>query len=380
MLPLLVGAAACADRAPTQPVPVEPDSVAVRFTVVASGLAAPTELTAPPNDARLFVTEQAGRVRILRGGQLLDTPFLDITARVRSGGERGLLGLAFHPQYAATGEFFVSYTDLNGNSRVERYRASSDPDRADAASGRLVLAVEQPFSNHNGGQIAFGPDGMLYIALGDGGSGGDPQGHGQNRNTLLGSLLRVDVSVEPYRSPADNPYASGGGRPEIWAIGLRNPWRFSFDRERGLLYIADVGQNRREEVNVQPVAAPGLNYGWNIMEGRECYTGTSCDMTGLTLPVLQYPNPAEGCSITGGHVYRGAAIAALRGWYLFADYCRGWVRAFRYTDSGTAADLTELSTAGLGNITAFGRDSAGELYVLTAGGTIYRIDNAGGGA
>jgi glucose/arabinose dehydrogenase len=233
----------------------------------------------------------------------------------------------------------------------------------------------QPQANHNGGQIAFGPDGMLYIGLGDGGGAGDPGQHGQNPNTLLGALLRIDVDgAAPYRVPADNPYVNGGGRPEIWAIGLRNPWRFSFDRQRNLLYIADVGQNRREEVNVQPAGAPGLNYGWNRMEGTQCYPpGSSCSTTGLVLPVVEYANPAEGCSVTGGYVYRGARVPGLRGHYLYADYCRGWVRSFRYTGDGGVADQRQLAT-GLGNITSFGEDGAGELYVLTAGGRVFRVE------
>jgi glucose/arabinose dehydrogenase len=369
--------AACDAKPPAGPTPPGSDTIAVRFTEVASGLGSVVDLTSPLGDPRLFVVEQVGRIRVIRSGQLVTTPFLDITAKVGAGGERGLLGLAFHPQYANNRQFFVSYTDRQGHSIIERYVASSDADRADVNSGELILRVEQPFSNHNGGQIAFGPDGMFYIGLGDGGSGGDPLGHGQNPNTLLGALLRIDVSgALPYGIPAGNPYISGGGRPEIWAIGLRNPWRFSFDAQDGLIYIADVGQNRREEINVQRAATAGLNYGWNRMEGSSCYpAGTQCSSAGLVLPTLEYENPAQGCSVTGGYVYRGQRIPALRGYYLYADYCQGWIRAFRYGSDGRPGGERELGR-GLGNITSFGRDATGELYVLTPTGRVYRIDPA----
>jgi glucose/arabinose dehydrogenase len=371
---LALAGVACTGRSPTTPRDGDGE-VEVRFVEIASGLASPVDLTAPANDGRVFVVEQPGRIRIIRDGILLATPFLDITGAVGSGGERGLLGLAFHPQYASNGRFFVHYTDTGGTSRIERFTVSSNPDRADVATATPVLAVPQPQSNHNGGQIAFGSDGMLYIALGDGGGAGDPGQHGQNENTLLGALLRIDINgAAPYAIPAGNPYASGGGRGEIWAIGLRNPWRFSFDHERGLIYIADVGQNRREEVNVQPAAAAGLNYGWNRMEGTACYpAGSSCNPAGLVLPAIEYENPAVGCSVTGGYVYRGARIPALRGHYLYGDYCRGWIRSFHYTDDGRVVNEQELGT-GLGNITSFGRDAGGEIYVLTAGGRVLRLD------
>lgn len=365
---------ACSGRSPTAP-PDGDGDVEVRFVEIASGLAAPVDLTSPVGDARLFVVEQPGRVRIIRDGVLLATPFLDITGVVGYGGERGLFSLAFHPRYASNGRFFVHYTDTGGTSRIDRFTVSSNPDMADVSTATPILAVSQPYSNHNGGQIAFGADGMLYIALGDGGGGGDPLQHGQNPNTLLGSLLRINVDgTAPYTIPADNPYAGGGGRGEIWAIGLRNPWRFSFDTERALLYIADVGQNRREEVNVQPAGAAGLNYGWNVMEGMSCYpAGSTCDTSGLVLPAIEYENPAAGCSVTGGYVYRGARIPALRGHYLYADYCRGWVRSFRYADGGRVDGERELAS-GLGNIASFGRDAAGELYVLNTAGRVLRLE------
>jgi glucose/arabinose dehydrogenase len=354
--------------------PPDPGTAEVRLEEVARGLSNPLYLTAPAGDPRLFVVEQPGRIRVVENGALLPTPFLDITDRVSSGGERGLLGLAFHPAYASNGYFYVNYTDLAGDTRVERYRVSADPARADPASARLVLHVAQPFSNHNGGMLAFGPDGRLYVGMGDGGSGGDPQGNGQNPATLLGALLRLDVDGgDPYAIPADNPYAGRpGGRGEVWATGLRNPWRFAFDREAGLLYLADVGESEVEEVNVVPAGAAGLNYGWSVMEGSRCFRpAEGCSRAGLVLPVLEYTH-GEGCSVTGGYVYRGSRIPALRGHYFYADFCRGWVRSFRYDGSG-AADRREWDFGGVGNVLSFGEDATGELYVLAASGRVFRM-------
>jgi glucose/arabinose dehydrogenase len=366
----------CADGSPQEPdspAVIETDLQAVEVT---RGLTSPVYLTAPDSDARLFIVEQPGRIRIVENGQLLTTPFLDINSKVTSGGERGLLSVAFHPQYASNGLFFVNYTAGSLETRVERYRVSGSPNLADASSGRVILTVAQPFSNHNGGLVKFGPDGMLYIGMGDGGAGGDPQGHGQNPGTLLGNLLRIDVTgADPYRIPSDNPFASGtGGRPEIWATGLRNPWRFSFDREAGMLYIADVGQNRREEVNVRPSNEGGLNYGWNVMEGTLCFQPLSgCSQTGLVQPVLEYANGSDGCSITGGAVYRGQAMADLRGHYFYADYCDGWVRSFRLGNDGRPQDQKEWDLGSPGQITSFGEDSSGELYIIVQGGRVFRL-------
>ncbi|MFQ5678705.1 MAG: PQQ-dependent sugar dehydrogenase [Gemmatimonadota bacterium] len=341
--------------------------------VVAQGLDGPVHLTSPPGDQRLFVVEQPGRIRLIEGGALQALPFLDLTDRVGSGGERGLLGLAFHPQYAANGHLYVDYTDRNGNTRVERYTVSADPDRADPATAKAILQVGQPFSNHNGGLVAFGPDGKLYVGLGDGGGAGDPQGNGQNPGTLLGSLLRIDVDAgDPFAIPPDNPFVGQAGRrEEIWAWGLRNPWRFAFDREADVLYIADVGQNAFEEVNAAPVAAAGLNYGWNVMEGTHCFpSGAACDTAGLTLPVLEYDH-SQGCSVIGGFVYRGEAIPALRGHYFYSDFCRGFLRTFRL--DGGAVDRREWEVGPLGQVLSFGEDAAGELYILSATGTVFRI-------
>jgi glucose/arabinose dehydrogenase len=365
----VLASAACSDS--TEPPGAAGHGLAVQ--VVASGLSAPLHLTAPAADARLFVVEQPGRIRIIREGALLAAPFLDITDRVRSGGERGLLSLAFHPDYAANGFFYVDYTDADGNTRVERYEVNADPDVADPGSAHLILQVTQPYSNHNGGHILFGPDGMLYIGMGDGGSGGDPRGNGQNLDTLLGKLLRIDVDGgDPFAIPSDNPFAGNpDARGEIWAYGLRNPWRMAFDPPSGLLYIADVGQNAWEEVNAVPAASAGLNYGWNVMEGLHCYSAPGCDETGLTLPVFEYGHVA-GCSVTGGLVYRGAAIPFLQGHYLFSDYCASFLWSFRM-DGGAATDLTHWEVGDPGPVLSFGEDAAGEVYILSQNGTVYRI-------
>jgi glucose/arabinose dehydrogenase len=372
-LALLVAAAACSGGGPSDGDP-PPGEASIRLQLVAEGLQSPVHLTAPANDARLFIVEQPGRIRIVQNGALLPTPFLDITAKVSSGGERGLLSVAFHPQYASNRTFFVNYTDTRGDTRVERYRASADPNRADPATAELVLTVAQPFSNHNGGLVAFGPDGKLYVGMGDGGGGGDPQETGQDPLRLLGKLLRIDVdAARPYAIPPDNPNAGRTDRlPEIWAMGLRNPWRFSWDRTANLLYVADVGQNRLEEVNVVPAAQAGVNYGWDEMEGTDCYEpSTGCQRTGMTVPVAEYTH-SDGCSITGGFVYRGQDIPALRGHYFYADYCEGWIRSFRYAD-GAATDARSWELENVGNVSSFGEDARGELYVISLAGSVHRI-------
>lgn len=361
------------DATPTTPPTQSTDSVTLR--PVATGLDFPVYLTAPAGDPRLFIVEKTGRIRIVKNGALAGTPFLDLSASVSGGSEQGLLGLAFDPSYATTGRFYVDYTDRNGDTRIARFHVGADADAADASSQEILLTIDQPYSNHNGGQLAFGPDGYLYVGMGDGGSGGDPEGHGQNAGDLLGSLLRLDVSgASGYAVPANNPYAGGGGRGEVFSIGLRNPWRFSFDRQGGDLYIADVGQNEREEVDVSTAASGGgrgLNYGWNRMEGTACYNG-GCDRTGLTLPVIDYTH-ADGCSITGGYVYRGQALPALAGTYFYADFCNGWVRSFRYQD-GQAGNPREWPTLKPGGqVTSFGEDAAGELYILEADGKVFQI-------
>lgn len=347
---------------------------------VASGLAWPVYVTAPPGDTeRLFIVQQGGLIRIHKLGILLPEPFLDLSALVTAGlsqySEQGLLGLAFHPDYALNGFFFVNYTDLSGDTVVARYRVQSGhPDRADAASGATVLTVAQPYANHNGGTLAFGPDGYLYIGMGDGGSGGDPGNRAQSDGQLLGKLLRIDVtSAFPYAIPPDNPFA-GPGLPldEIWAKGLRNPYRFSFDALTGDLYIGDVGQNEWEEIDFTPAGTTGgLNYGWRLMEGDACYDPpTGCNDGSLTLPVHVYGHN-DGCSVTGGMVYRGGAIPAIQGHYFFADYCTARLRSFRMVNGA----VTELTTwpvsvvpgngpALVESISAIGSDGAGELYIV----------------
>jgi glucose/arabinose dehydrogenase len=349
----------------------------LRAEPVARGLSDPLFLTSPAGDPRLFIVEQPGRIRIVQDGQLLAQPFLDIRNRLSSGGERGLLGLAFHPDYASNGFFYVNYTDRGGDTRIERFSVTGDRNVADPASGKLVLAIQQPFANHNGGDLTFGPDRMLWIGMGDGGSGGDPQGNGQNRNTFLGKMLRIDVNRgDPYAIPDDNPFAGQDGTlNEIWGLGLRNPWRFSFDRTTNLLYIADVGQSAWEEVSVVPIRPGGLNFGWNIMEGPDCYGPGACDRGGLTLPTLAYRHSQGACSVTGGYVYRGSRIPAIVGHYFYADYCAGWVRSFKFA-GGAATEPRQWSLGSIGRILSFGEDAAGEIYICSGNGTVYRLTAA----
>jgi len=367
----MFSAVACSEEADCCGPPL-PEALAVQ--VVATGLNSPLALTAPSGDARQFIVEQPGRIRIVRD-TLFTQPFLDITAIVQSGGERGLLGLAFHPSYATNGFFYVYYTDNNGDTRVVRYSVSADPDVADPTSASTILQVAQPFSNHNGGSLVFGPDGMLYIGLGDGGDGGDPLGHGQDSTTLLGTILRIDVDGgSPYAIPGDNPFAGHPtARPEIWAYGLRNPWRFSFDEVADQVYIGDVGQGAWEEVNVvSPSAGVAHNFGWNTMEGLECFQGAGCDQAGLTLPAVVYDHSQGACSIIGGYVYRGSAIPDIQGTYFYSDYCAGWIRSFRM-NQGVPDQHREWTMSVGGRILSFGRDSHGELYILSDNGFVYRI-------
>ena len=371
------------------PAPVTPPPLALRLETIGASLAFPLFLTAPLGDMdRLFVVEKGGRIKIIdRATNALIGTFLDISSLLPNplGSEQGLLGLAFDPQYASNGRFYVSYTNAAGASVVARYLVSGNPDIAQGAADRTILTVAQPFDNHNGGMIAFGPDNFLYIGLGDGGNGGDPFANGQNLAALLGKLLRIDVDTDDFPSDANRNYGVPPGNPcagqagvagEIWSIGLRNPWRYSFDRLTGDLYIADVGQGAREEVNVSTSAdgaGRGINYGWNVMEGGLCYPpGVMCSTTGLTLPAVEY-NHGSGCSITGGHVYRGSlpALQTLRGAYFYADFCEGFVRSFRQAN-GAITEHVNWPFGVVGNITSFGEDAAGELYVMTTGG-LFRI-------
>jgi uncharacterized protein (TIGR03437 family) len=347
----------------------------IRTVQIASGIEAPTDIqNAGDGSGRLFFIQQNGIVRIFRNGALVLQPFLDIRDKTRSGGERGLLGLAFPTGFAQKQRFYVNYTDLNGDTVIAQYRMSATPDVADRASEIVLLRIAQPFPNHNGGQLRFGPDGYLYIGMGDGGSGGDPLNNAQNLASLLGKLLRIDVEGDPghVRIPPNNPFVNTAGtRPEIWALGLRNPWRFSFDRATGDLWIADVGQNTYEEINFQPASSPGgENYGWNRMEGMHCFQD-GCNPQGLTLPVAEYDH-SQGCSVTGGFVYRGSLSPALRGTYIYGDYCSG--RIWGVEREGIAWGNRTLLASGF-SITTFGEDEAGEIYVAdAANGTIHRIE------
>ncbi len=349
--------------APT-PTPT-PEPLSLSFTPVASGLSAPNAIThAGDGSERLFLVEQGGRVRILAAGALRPDPFIDIADRLLSGGEQGLLGLAFPPGFAQKGYFYLHYNRSgDGASVLSRFFVSADPDLALAASEEVLLVVPQPFANHNGGQLAFGPEGLLYVALGDGGSGGDPQGHGQNPASLLGKLLRLDVEggAVPYGLPADNPFAGSlTSRPEIWALGLRNPWRFSFDRQSGDLFIADVGQNAWEEINHQLGGATGgANYGWNILEGLNCFNpATGCvPPPAAVAPVAVYDH-ALGCSVTGGYVYRGPLNPDLQGLYLYGDFCSGRSWGLRQL-GGTWENQLLADSDWL--ISSFGENEAGRL-------------------
>ncbi len=345
---------------------------------ISDGFVAPLAIThAGDGSGRLFVSEQRGTVRVVQDGLLLEQPYLDLRARTRAQGERGLLALAFHPDFAQNGRLFVHYTDLGGDTVFAELHA--DPPEAstvDVATERVILRLDQPFGNHNGGQIAFGPDGYLYLGLGDGGSGGDPLNAGQDRTNLLGTIVRIDVDGDaPYAVPPDNPFVGvDDALDEIWAYGLRNPWRFSFDLATGDLWIADVGQNEVEEVNRQAAASPGgENYGWRIMEGDACFDPpTGCDTTGLTMPVLTYTHASGwGRSVTGGYVYRGSDVSALEGAYVFADYVSGNI----FVAEGEADDWTARLALEAGfRIATFGQDEDAELYLADhRGGVLYRF-------
>ena len=348
------------------------NSQSIDIVAFATGFSSPTDISHPVNDARLFVVQQSGAIRILNpNGSINATNFLTLTsATITSGGERGLLGLAFHPSYATNGYFYVNYTNTSGNTVIARYSVSANPNIADATSGTILLTITQPFSNHNGGSLKFGPDGFLYIGMGDGGSAGDPGNRSQNITNNLGKMLRIDVdSASPYGIPADNPYVGIAGNDEIWAIGLRNPWKFNFDRLNGDLWIADVGQNQAEEINhVTAPLAPGLNYGWKCYEGTNVFSSCAGSLV-YTFPVAEYAHGgAAPCnSITGGYVYRGALYPNMFGKYLFAEYCTDKIG---YTDT-TGAIVWSNAFSNL-TPTTFGEDINGEIYVA-GGSVIYKV-------
>ena len=358
-----------------------PAAEQIRLTEIASGLTRPLYLThAGDGSNRLFVVEQVGKIWIIENGVQQAQPFLDVSSLITPAAltwqysEQGLLGLAFHPDYQTNGQFYINYTDRAGDTVVSRYQVSDNPNLADASGGQIIFRIAQPYNNHNGGHIAFGPEGYLYITLGDGGRANDPLGAGQNTLILLGSLLRIDVDgAFPYAIPADNPFVGdAGGLDEIWAYGLRNVWRFSFDRRAGDLYLADVGQNQWEEVNFQPAdSRGGENYGWNVWEGSHLFAGGRAE--NHVPPFAEYSR-ALGCSVTGGYVYRGAAVPALEAAYLFGDYCSGRVWA-SWRDSQLQWHTAEFLDTTL-QISSFGEDEQGELYIVDYGGRLYRIDPA----
>lgn len=351
---------------------------------IASALSSPIYFTQAPGDtSRFFIVEQRGRIKILQNGQILDSAFLNVDPISTCCNERGLLGLAFHPNYQSNGYFYINYTDLSGNTVIARYSVTGDPNIADPGSAVTIKTYTQPETNHNGGCMQFGTDGMLYIASGDGGGGNDQHGtigNGQNVNTLLGKILRLDVDTTSPYVPADNPFVGlASHREEIWAYGVRNPWRFSFDKLTGDMYMGDVGQDSREEINFEPDSAVGgRNYGWRCMEGAFCtgLTGCTCNGPTLTLPIHEYPHQVNCQSITGGYVYRGCAIPELYGHYFFAEYCSGQIWSFRYngatkTDSTEwTADFTPGGGLEINNIPSFGQDHLGELYLCEYGGGV----------
>lgn len=354
----------------------------IGFEPVAEGFNQPTAMAnAGDGSDVLYIVEKPGTVRKLVDSERVEEPFLDITDRVGSSGyEQGLLGIAFPPDYEDSRVFFVDYTDLNGNTVVSRFTVG-DNDVADAASEQVILTQEQPYPNHNGGQLQFGPDGYLYIGLGDGGSGGDPQGNGQRLDTWLGKILRIDVDPtivpagEAYAIPEDNPLVGEeGALPEIFAYGLRNPWRFSFDAETGDMLIADVGQDQIEEINLLPINPDGaVNFGWNVMEGSTCYLNPNCDASMFTLPVMEYTHDEGGCSVTGGEVYYGENLPDIYGTYIFADFCSGFVWQGVRGDDGTWT-MSAPVESGL-SISSFGVDEQGEVYVLDLeSGIVYRLE------
>ena len=355
---------------------------AQQFTLrqIAGGLSMPVAIT-HANDSRIFITLQRGQIVIYNGSGILPTPFLDIQPLVACCGERGLLSVAFHPQYRDNGFLFVYYIDRNTDVTIARYKVSaSDPNRADPNSAQILLTINhRQFGNHDGGQLQFGPDGYLYAGTGDGGGAGDPLANGQNVNSLLAKMLRIDVdSASPYAIPPSNPFANrSDARNEIWAYGLRNPWRFSFDRQTGDLWIADVGQNSWEEIDLQPATSiGGENYGWNRMEGKHCFNPSSnCNDGTLTLPILEYDHSGSKCSVTGGYRYRGARFPRLQGLYIYGDYCTGTISAAMQSGSGWT---TSSLIAAAFPISTFGEDASGEIYVANyGGGVIYQIlDNA----
>ncbi len=360
-----------------------PDPALFQWTLVADGFDSPIGLvSANDGTGKVFVWEQSGKIWSMKDGEVSFDPFLDIGSlippTVVNGGytEQGLLGVAFHPQYKEKGLFFIHYTDVKGNTVIARYKASADPEKADPSSAFTVLTVNQPFPDHNGGQIAFGPDGYLYIGLGDGGNPDDPLRNGQNKDTLLAKILRIDVNGTPYIVPPDNPFVGqANAKPETWAYGLRNPFRFSFDQQTGDLYIGDVGQWGYDEIDFQPAGQGGQNYGWSAYEGAHPHVKQALpvDESSLTMPTFEYTH-AEGCAVIGGYVYRGTSLPSLDGVYFYGDYCTGHVWAGVRGTDGVWQKTLWMQTGRI--ITSFGQDESGEVYLVDYKGGIYKLTGA----
>jgi glucose/arabinose dehydrogenase len=356
---------------------VTPGTPEFVLDTLATGMSHPLYVTTPPGDrGRLFVVERTGAIRIIKNGVLQATPFLDITARVSTGDEQGILGMAFPPDYATSKYFVVYYVNPAGETVLSRFHAGSATSDIALSGEDTLLTIPQPGGDHNGGMLAYGQDGYLYLSVGDGGCCGDPGGHGQDRTELLGSILRLNVGpTGPYQIPATNPWANHGlFRHELWNYGLRNPFRFSFDRQTGDMYIGDVGDENREEIDVLPGSSVGgENLGWRIMEGTQCFGGgTSCNMAGLTLPVWDYSHN-QGCSVIGGFVYRGAAIPSLRGTYFYTDFCAAWIEAFRWVGGVASAGRRYLLLASNEFPNSFGEDADGELYITSESGNVFKV-------
>lgn len=358
---------------------------AIRLDPIYEGLAQPVALAAPPGDDRLFINERGGRIRVIDAdGALLEQPFIDLTDRVLAGGiEQGLLGLAFHPDYASNGRFFVYFTDKGGNRQLSEFTVTaSDPNRASADSEKVIFEFPQPPNaveiRHYAGNVAFGPDGYIWVSMGD---GADSRAQGQDPNTPYGTIFRIDVdSGDPYAVPDDNPFVDGGGMPEVWAYGLRNPWRFAIDPVDRMVYVADVGHAVLEEVNVVPLESAGYNFGWSNMEATRCFHETDCDPADYTAPVITYPHEGEdvefkGLSVTGGYVYRGSEIPEIDGIYFYSDWVSQWIRGLKFVDGQVVEDRDWTADLGgpVGGITSFGLDGHGELYVVTFEGGVFKF-------
>ena len=366
----------------TVPAPSKP-LMGLSLTLIADGFADPAAMASPPDDDRLFVVELFGTIRLVTDGKASSEASLDLTDDLTTGGNKGLTGLAFHPDFGSNGRVFVMHNNASGATRIVEYAMKADdPDRFDQTSTRLILEINQSGFHHQGGLLEFGPDGYLWVTLGDGGAFadglevGDPFGNGQDPNTLQGTVLRLDVdSGSPYAIPPDNPFADGSeGAPEVWAYGFRNPWRLAIDPLTGLVFVSDVGHFSWEEINITTLDQSGLNYGWPILEGDACYKAETCDDAGLTRPRVTYDH-SVGCAVIGGPVYRGAAMPELQGTYFYSDYCVGWTRSFRFEAGAVVSERDWTDDLGsLSNITSFGVDSSGEMYVIQQTGEIYRID------